>query len=305
MLRPWLALLVLAAGCASAPTPEELAHAEQVAEALGRVVRLHYDQRLAAAGVTGAPAPAELAGARTRLTEALTAAGERPDAAGASLAAWADAARTVLIRGGYVFLPIGDDPGICVAHGDERATGLRQPVFDLTARYRRVTHRGVTIPSFAHYAALKSGRAPVRPLGRREGPTVFLDLEAIERHAGRGPFHGLSAERLRRLVEAHQAALIWLDDQDPAAWRVEELAPERRAACALLAALYHQGGPEADALLARLADGDPDSLGPLTARLARLLVRALRGRAVAAAAPACYADLRLPRTFAAAWVAGD
>lgn len=305
MLRPWLALLVLAAGCASAPTPEELEHAEGVAEALGRVVRLHYDQRLAAAGAAEAPAPAELEAARERLTAALRAAGERPDAAGAGLAGWADAARTALIRAGYVFLPIGDDPGICLARGEERATGLSQPVFDLTARYRRVTHRGVTVPSFAHYAALKAGRAPVRPLGRHEGPTVFLDLEAIERRAGRGPFRGLSAERLRRLVEAQQAALVWLEERDPAAWRVEKLAPERRAACALLAALYHEGGAEADALLARLADGEPEALGPLSARLARLLVRALRGRPLAAAAPGCYADLRLPRTFTAAWAAGD
>ena len=290
-----VAAALLASACAGGPTAEEVAAADRVAVALGRLVRLHYAQGLTGSGQGPAPGAAELTRARDALAEALG----RPVGAG-SLGSAADAARRTLVRGGYVFLPAGErDPGLPLARAEERRAGLSRTLWDRTVHYRRLTHRGAVIPSFGQFAAARLGRPALAPLGGHAGPTVFLDLAAIERAAGRPPFGALHAEQLATLVEVDQAALLWLDDHDPPRWRLEEDSPARWRAVALLAAVAHAGGAAPRDLLAELAR-TPVGLGPGTREAAGLLQAILAPGPFAPAAERCYREVRTPEGFVAA-----
>lgn len=263
--------------------------------ALGRLVRLHYTQRLAAAGHGAAPGGEELKSAQDALSEAV---GRSVEAT--SVGAAADGARRILARGGYVFIPLpDDDPGLALARGEERVTGLTRVVWDRTVHYRRVGYRGTVIPSFAAFAAARLGKPALATLGSHAGPTVFLDRAAIERAAGRGPFARDDAARLATLVEVDQAVQLWLGKHDPAEWRVGDDAPARWRAVALLAAVAQAGDPQPRELLRALA-ARPAGLGVGTRPAARVVLAGLGEGPFAAAAERCYRALQTPTGFAAA-----
>ena len=208
----WLAALALATGClgpALTATPEEAA---RLTLALCRALRVTYDARLAQEepAVAGAPpTPQELQVAWDDLRAALA---EVAPVGTSTSSAAVLAARDALIDHDVVVLPPSSaatpDPGLALARVTAREAGLSREVFGHVVRYRRVEHRGLLLPDYPAYAALRAGRPFPVPLARAAGLTIYLDREALERRAGRGSAAHLEADALAREAELRQVAAL-------------------------------------------------------------------------------------------------
>jgi hypothetical protein len=213
-------LVLLLVGCASVP-PGEQGRADRAAESLARLVRLHYEQRLAVATphdpTTSPPAPSELQRANDALKADLSALSlSTPDSDRLPLGDAIALTRNVLLASDYVFLPTDErlrDPGLSLAKVTARTKGLSREFWGHTLRYRRVEHDGVLLPDYASYVAVRAGQGALPPAGRFAGPTVYLDRRVIRRRAGRFPYGGLSPPELSEFVELGQAALMLLSKE--------------------------------------------------------------------------------------------
>ena len=107
------------------------------------------------------------------------------------------------------------------------------------------------------------------------------------------------------MAERHEAALLWLEQEDPPQWSAREGAPVRRAAVALLAAVVEPDVSDPRALLEGLAREEA-GFGLAVRPLAAFLLRAVTpkpGEAFRAAATRAYRSLIQPDGFDAAWAA--
>lgn len=283
-----LALALLCAACAAEPAPAPETASDPLALAVTRLGRAEYAHRLAA----GQAELDELARARREVDAAFLAAGlGRRE--GAGLRDVVGEARLALAERDLVVLPppltaSDGDPGVALAPVVGRRLGLGRTLAGRAVRYRRVDHEGVLLPDFAAYAALREGRPAWSPLGRAAGPTVYVDVAAVARRAGRAPFAGVDAAALSRAVEAWQAGYLRFAVE--AAERAVDGQPAlvRLHARALLAALAEDGAERAPlvALARSLAAGDEPGAPVELVLGARFVVDALAGAPGAEAAAA-------------------
>ncbi|MGE0712390.1 MAG: hypothetical protein AB7N76_32985 [Planctomycetota bacterium] len=206
------------AGCAS-PGEGEAARAEAVARALARSVRVHYDQRLAAAGRLDAPSAAEVTSARAALDGALRAAGLQGlgGGAGEELGGVSErgfggesigAVRNLLLRNDWVFPPAGPGGGLVLARVRARRTNCVRELWGLHLHYRVVVHAAPLVLDYLGHAALRTGQGSLPPAARAAGHTVFLDEDALARRAGQGPYAGIDAAALAEQLELQEAATL-------------------------------------------------------------------------------------------------
>ncbi len=191
-------------------------------------------------------------------------------------------ARLALAERDLVVLPppltaAGGDPGVALAPVVGRRLGLARTLAGRAVRYRRVDHEGVLLPDFAAFAALRAGEPAWSRLARAAGPTVYVDVAAVARRAGRPPFDAVDAAALERTVEGWQAGYLRFALE--AADRAIDGQPAlvRLHARALLAALAEEGAELAPLLaLARsLAAGAEPGAPPELVEGARFVVDAL------------------------------
>ncbi len=282
-----LAVALLCAACAAEPAPAPEAKSDPLALAVTRLGRAEYALRL------GEEAGDDLARARGEVDDALRAAGLAALQPGASLRDAVAEARLALAERDVVVLPppltaAGGDPGVALAPVVGRRLGLTRTLAGRVVRYRRVDHDGVLLPDFAAHAALRAGEPAWSPLGRAAGPTVYVDVAAVARRAGRPPFAAVDVATLERTVEGWQAGYLRFALE--AAERAVDGQPAlvRLHARALLSAMADEQGQLAPLLaLARsLAAGAEPGAPPELVEGARFVVDALSGAPGAEAAAA-------------------
>lgn len=291
-----LGLALLCAACAAEPAPAPDA-GDPLVLAVTRLGRAEYARRLA----DGQAEADELARARREVDAAFLEAGlpiAGPDGPRPDLRAVVAEARLALAERDLVVLPppltaVGGDPGVALAPVVGRTLALARTLAGRVVRYRRVDHDGVLLPDFAAFAALREGLPVWSPLGRAAGPTVYVDVAAVARRAGRPPFDGVDAATLERAVEGWQAGYLRFA-QEAAERAIDgEPALVRLHARALLAALAAEEPPAPLLALARsLAAGAEPGAPPELVLGARFVVDALAAApgAEAAAAARLLAD---------------
>jgi hypothetical protein len=174
-----------------------------------------------------------------------------------------------------------------------RRLALARTLAGRVVRFRRVDHDGVLLPDFPAFAALRADAPVWSPLGRAAGLTVYVDVAAVGRRAGRPPFAGVDAATLEAAVEAWQAGYLRFALE--AAERAVDGEPAlvRLHARALLAALAADEALAPLLALARsLAAGAEPGAPPELVSGARFVVDALAGApgAEAGAAARLLAD---------------